>query len=210
MGKLVIKLQGKVVGEANLKLGDTSIGRKPGSDIVLADAVVSIEHAVIKTVGMKATLYDLDSTNGTFIENQRVKQHLLRNGETIIIGGYALVYRDEMNLDAPPVFGKRPPAALEPSVAQRSTTVIAPFAHLVGVDGSDKGKSLPLVKDVVPLDNPGKSPVRIARIAEGYVLEASIGPGEPRLNGKPVPPGGVVLQNGDIIDIAGMKYRFSK
>jgi hypothetical protein len=207
MGKLVIKFQNKLIGEVNLKLGDTTIGRKPGSDIVLDDAVVSAEHAVVRTVGVKSTIQDLDSTNGTFVENRRVKQHELRNGETIIIGGHSMIYRDELNLDAP-VFGKRPAASVAPSTAQRKTTVIAPFAQLLAVEGKDKGKHLPLVKDVVTLDNPGKNPARISRIPEGYVLEAAIGLGEPRLNDKPVPPGGQLLHKGDIVEIAGTKYQF--
>src|SRR6185369_3827161 len=106
MGKLVIKFQGRVVSEANLKLGDTTIGRNPASDVVLDDISVSGNHAVIKTVGVKSTIHDLKSTNGTFVENNRVTQHPLRSGETIIIGEYNLVYRDEVNFDAP-VFGSR-------------------------------------------------------------------------------------------------------
>ena len=208
MGKLVIKFQGKVVGEVSLKLGDMKIGRTPGCDIVLDDAVVSAEHAVVKTVGMKSTIRDLDSTNGTFIENRRVQQHELRHGETIIVGGHALIYRDDVNIEAP-MFGKRPAAAAAPSAAQRETTVIAPFAQLIAVEGKDKGKHVPLINAAIALDNPGKSPARISRSTDGYLLEAQVGPGEPRVNGRPVAPGGHLLEDGDIVDVAGTKFQFS-
>lgn len=208
MGKLVIKHQGKLVREVNLKLGDMKIGRKPGCDIVLPDKGVSGEHALITTVGLKSTIQDLGSTNGTFIENTRVKRHELRHGETIIISDHALIYRDEMNLDAPatPPFGEDTPAALSDS--QHHTTVLAAFAQLLITAGKDKGKNLPLVKQEITLDNPGKSPARILRVTEGYVVHAAVGPGEPRLNDKPVPPGGQLLADGDIIEVAGTKYRF--
>jgi pSer/pThr/pTyr-binding forkhead associated (FHA) protein len=209
MGKLVIKFQGKLVGEASLKLGDTKIGRNPASDIVLDNPAVSGEHALVKTVGLKSTIQDLGSKNGTFIENQRVQRHALRHGETIIIGDYALMYREDANLEAP-VFGKRPAASAVPTAAQRKTTVITPFAQLIAVEGKDQGKHVPLIKDVVTLDNPGKSPARIARTAEGYLLETTaVGPGEPRLNDKPLPPGGHLLESGDIVEVAGTKYEFS-
>src|SRR5688572_19649123 len=145
MGKLVIKSKGRPVGEVNLKLGDTTIGRAPGSDVVLDDPIVSAQHAVVKTVGMKSTIVDLGSTNGTFVENNRVKQHLLKNGESVIIGGYSLMYRDELNLDAP-AFGARPaPAAsVKPAPTQRETTVVTPFAQMIAVDGKDRGKRVPL------------------------------------------------------------------
>lgn len=208
MGKLVIKFQGKLVREVNLKLGDTKIGRKPGCGIVLDDKGVSSEHALIKTVGMKSSIQDLGSTNGTYVENQQVTQHELRSGETITIGGHSLVYRDTTNFDAP-AFGQRPPARTVPSAPQaRKTAVLAPFAQLLGVEGLEKGKRMPLIKEEVVLDKPGKNPARISRTANGYLLEASVGAGEPRLNDKPLPPGGQLLKNGDIIEVAGTKYQF--
>jgi pSer/pThr/pTyr-binding forkhead associated (FHA) protein len=210
MGKLVIKFQGKVVGEANLKLGETRIGRRPDCDVVLNDALVSGEHAVVTTVGMKSTIQDLGSKNGTFIENKRVTRHELRHGETIIVGGHALTYRDEMNLEAPAAFASAPkkPAAV-PNRDHSVTTEIASFAELRVIEGKDKGKRLPLIKDTVVLDNPGKNPARISRSKHGYVLEAQIGPGEPRLNGKPVPAGGMLLEPGDVIEVADTKFQFS-
>ncbi|MFL6624654.1 MAG: FHA domain-containing protein [Sulfurifustaceae bacterium] len=206
MGKLVIKFQGKLVRELNLKLGDTKIGRRPGCDIILDDTSVSGEHALVKTVGLKSTIADLDSTNGTFVENKRVKQHELRHGETIIIGEHSLLYRDDVNLDRPPL-GKHP-TGQAPAVSQEETTVLMAFAQLLGVEGKDKGKKVPLVKQDVTLDNPGKSPARILRTSEGYVLQGQVGPGEPRINDKPIPPGGHLLENGDIVEAGGTKFRF--
>jgi hypothetical protein len=207
MGKLVIKSQGKRVSEVNLKLGDTTIGRNPTCDIVLKDdKSVSGKHAVIKTVGRKSTLEDLGSTNGTFIEDKRVTRHELRHGETIVIGEHELVYRDDVTLDAP-VFGGRPAPAAPPETLQEKTRVITVYAQLLAVEGKDKGKRVPLVKEETTLDNPGKSPAHIYRTPDGYVLHAQIGPGEPRLNDRPVPPGGQLLESGDIIEVAGTKFQ---
>lgn len=208
MGKLVIRFEGKLVGEVSLKLGDTKIGRKAGCDIVLEDALVSGEHAVIKTVGMKSSIQDLDSTNGTFIEDKRVKQHPLRHGETIVIGGHSLIYRDDVNLDAP-AFGKRPvPSSLQAS-DQNVTTEIVNFSYLVAGDGRDKSKNVPLIKNEMIIGNPGKGSARITRTTDGYLLEAAMGPGEPMLNGRPVPPGGQIMENDDILEVLGIKYKFT-
>jgi hypothetical protein len=207
MGKLVIKHQGRLVDEINLKLGDTKIGRLPNCDIVLHDGAVSGEHAVVKTVGVKSTIQDLDSTNGTFIENKQIKQHELRHGETIIIGGHSLFYRSDLNLDAPLLNKGRPSEAPSPNNREQ-TTVLMAFAQLLAVHGVNKGKRVPLIKELVTLDNPGKNPARIHRTSEGYLLEASAGPGEPRLNDKPVPQGGQLLGKGDIIEVAGTKFQF--
>ncbi len=207
MGKLVIKFQGKPVGDVNLRLGDMTIGRHSTCDIVLNnDKSVSGTHAVIKTVGRKSTIEDLDSTNGTFLISGRITRHELRHGEGIIIGSHELIYRDDLVLDAP-VFGKGPSASAAPADSRDKTMVISVQAQLVATDGKDKGKRVPLVKEETLLDNPGKSPARIYRGPDGYVLHAQIGPGEPRLNDKPVPPGGQLLESGDIIEVAGTKFQ---
>lgn len=210
MGKLVIKNQGRLTGEIDLKLGDTKIGRLPTCDIVLDDPAVSGEHAVIKTVGIKSSIQDLGSTNGTFIENTRIKQHELKHGETILIGKHTLLYRAEVNLDAP-MFGRKPaPAPPPPTGQQEQTTVLVGFAQLLVMDGKNKGKRVPLIKETVTLENPGKNPARVHRTSEGYLLDAAAGPGEPRINGKPVPPGGHLLEKGDVIEVAGIHLQFSQ
>ena len=206
MGKLVIKFQDKPLRDVNLRLGDMMIGRKPDCDIVLNnDKSVSGHHAVIKTVGKKSTLEDLGSTNGTFIESARVTQHELRHGETIVIGSHELIYRDDFALDAP-AFARGSGAGADDS--RDKTTIISMQAQLIAVDGKDKGKRVPLVKKETVIDNPGKSPARIYREQDGYVMHAQLGPGEPRINDRPVPHGGQILENGDIIEVAGTKYQF--
>lgn len=211
MGKLVIKFRGNVVADIGIKLGDMTIGRDPACDIVLKDdKAVSKRHAMIKTVGAQSAIEDLSSTNGTFLGAKRLKRHRLRGGDTIIIGEHELVYRDEVTLEMP-AFGSRPMArATLPEMSQENTRIITGFARLLAVEGKDAGKSVALMKEETVLDNPGKSPARIYRSPDGYVLNAQIGPGEPRLNDKPVPPGGQLLANGDIIDVAGTKYQFVK
>ena len=207
MGKLVIKFRGKQVGDVNLKLGDTTIGRHSTCDIVLNDdKSVSGTHAVIKTVGRKSTLEDRGSTNGTFIETERVTQHELRHGETIIIGEHELIYRDELVLDKSG-FGKGTGASVASADSFDKTRIISMHAQLVAVEGKDKGKRVPLVKEETLIENPGKGPARIYRGPDGYVLHAQLGPGEPRINDKPVPPGGQILENEDVIEVAGTKFQ---
>ena len=210
MGKLVIKFQGKPIGDVNLKLGDTTIGRHDTCDIVLnSDKSVSGKHAVIKTVGLKSTFEDLNSTNGSFIEAVRITKHELKHGETITIGDHELIYRDELVLDAPAP-SKSKSASAMPANLQDTTRIISMHAQLLATEGKDKGKRVPLVKEETLLDNPGKSPARIYRGPDGYVLHAQLGPGEPRINGKPVPPGGQILEDGDVIDVAGTKFQVFK
>ncbi|HDN79893.1 MAG TPA: FHA domain-containing protein [Chloroflexi bacterium] len=79
----------------------TLIGRDPRlCDIAFPDILVSRQHAKIITDGEKFYLYDLESTNGTFVNGQRVLGAIeLHNGDRIRIGpNIELIFRCEDGL----------------------------------------------------------------------------------------------------------------
>lgn len=64
------------------------IGRNDRSDIVIADSFVSAQHARIYLKDEQYWLEDLNSVNGTFLNDVRVKQPtVLVNGDEIRVGG---------------------------------------------------------------------------------------------------------------------------
>ncbi len=74
------------------------VGRAPPADLVLEGAAVSRRHCRFDAVADKIVLTDMNSTNGTFIEGNRLTAPVtLEDGTTIIIGGHRLRYqrRDE-------------------------------------------------------------------------------------------------------------------
>ena len=70
-----------------LTLGSMSIGRRPGSDILLHDPLVSHAHAVIETTPHRVTVRDDNSTNGTQVNGVEISQPTdLRPGDTVSMG----------------------------------------------------------------------------------------------------------------------------
>ncbi|MBK7092246.1 MAG: GGDEF domain-containing protein [bacterium] len=63
-----------------------TIGRMADLDIPIDDENVSRRHAEIVLEGDCVKLRDLDSTNGTFVNSQRVKESVLCDGDLILIG----------------------------------------------------------------------------------------------------------------------------
>src|SRR6476469_1164736 len=69
-----------------------TIGREAGVDLVLAGGKASRRHAALRVLpDGRATLYDLGSSNGTFVNGRRIQSTLLQGGEQIQIGDTVLV-----------------------------------------------------------------------------------------------------------------------
>lgn len=82
----VLFLKGHLLGKlCTLHKGATIIGRSVQADIPLKDAGVSREHSEIEVDGENATIKDLGSTNGTFVNNKRITRHVLKDGDKIQI-----------------------------------------------------------------------------------------------------------------------------
>ncbi len=70
-----------------------SIGRNPASDIPLQAPNISWQHARLDQTAQGSVLVDLNSTNGTFVNGQRISTpHLLRKDDVIQIGPFRLVF----------------------------------------------------------------------------------------------------------------------
>ncbi len=84
------------VGEEHLLTGETtSIGRAVDNDIVITSKRVSREHARVRRVGWRTVLEDANSTNGTFLNDERILSPVdLRDGDRIAIGGVTFVFHD--------------------------------------------------------------------------------------------------------------------
>jgi hypothetical protein len=79
----------------NVSLGPDPvlIGRDPQNDVVLDDRRVSRKHAEIRLRLGRYTLYDLQSTNGTYVNGRRVAEKVLDDGDTISVGGLEITFR---------------------------------------------------------------------------------------------------------------------
>ena len=74
-------------GEFPLKMDkQIVIGRSSELDMVLVEDMVSRKHAKITISSNKITIEDLGSTNGTFVNGEKIRQARLKEGDRILIG----------------------------------------------------------------------------------------------------------------------------
>jgi len=105
MFKLLQIVGGNVVAEHELSEAPLTIGRHPGNSLQPDDASVSGRHASITVVPsaylddcMEVKLEDLGSTNGTLVNDQPVRSHLLKHGDRVTIGTLEFKFIDEQVL----------------------------------------------------------------------------------------------------------------
>jgi hypothetical protein len=102
MAKLILSLEGSVIREIPLDKERITIGRRPQNDIQIENLAVSGEHACIVTILNDSFLEDLGSTNGTLVNGNPIKKHILQNNDVIEIGKYKMKYVVEAGTAAAP------------------------------------------------------------------------------------------------------------
>lgn len=90
----IVVLTGSRKGEVHPLDREISFGRSPDNTIQMDDMQVSRRHAVVIPAKEGALLRDLGSGNGTFVNGQRVLEHLLQDGEVFMMGRQQFQFRE--------------------------------------------------------------------------------------------------------------------
>ena len=112
MAKLVILTQGMTDRSHELKADRTTIGRVEDNMFQISEPSVSSHHCEVFLRGNDVVIKDLDSTNGTFINNQKIAESVLKPGQTLRLGNIEL----RLDTGAPSAAGT-PAAAPAPAPA---------------------------------------------------------------------------------------------
>jgi hypothetical protein len=91
----IVIINGENAGAAFPIKGTTSLGRADSNSIPLKDSKASRQHAQIQKQGNEFILLDLNSSNGTFVNGERIDEHVLSNGDEIMIGDSILQFQLE-------------------------------------------------------------------------------------------------------------------
>jgi hypothetical protein len=130
MAKLIIKAPGMPAVDINLPAGVHRLGRSLNTDCQIAHPSVSKSHCELTIDETSAAIKDLSSTNGTWIDGQRIGQSPLLPGQSVRLGEVEIVYAPadasasgELKLAAPP-----PPGPEDPPPQPASIRLGVPLA----------------------------------------------------------------------------------
>lgn len=104
-----------------------TIGRDSSNSVAINDAEVSRRHSRLSFQGGKYVIEDLGSTNGTFVNGQRLAGPVvLKAGDVVSLGEQIVLMYDAVNMDpGATVVVSRKPTRVEPPPAQVSAPIYA-------------------------------------------------------------------------------------
>ena len=110
MASLLITSEGFGNQVIRLKLGVTRVGRSPKNDVQLEHPTISANHCEISLSHDGLSIRDCDSTNGTFLTDERILEARLEAGQQVRLGDIELVVESTEVVVAIPKFDVPKPA----------------------------------------------------------------------------------------------------
>ncbi|MFH1092234.1 MAG: FHA domain-containing protein [Pseudomonadota bacterium] len=106
MARLILSLKGRELDKFLLGQGKVSIGRTPDCDIKIDNPAISRKHATIEFSGDEYILNDLQSSNGTFLNGERIAEpSKLKPGDVIGLAKFELQFQDSPRAEVEKVLG---------------------------------------------------------------------------------------------------------
>jgi FHA domain len=123
MAKLVVLTQSMAGRSYDLATERTTVGRVEENAFQIAEPSVSSRHCEILLQGADIVVKDLNSTNGTFINGEKISEGVLKPGQTLRLGNV------ELKLDvpgAPAAAVSAPPSSPSAPAAPSAAPAAAP------------------------------------------------------------------------------------
>ena len=124
MAKLVILTQGMTGRAHELNVDRTTIGRVEDNTFQIADASVSSHHCEVLLRGGEVLIRDLNSTNGSFINDAQITESVLKPGQKLRLGQIEL--KLEAEATAPTAVAPMASAAPAAPARKAEATMVMP------------------------------------------------------------------------------------
>ena len=215
MSKLTLSFKGNILKVYPILKGKMLIGSDPSCTIHIDSLALDPQHARIDTDVDEQTsvLVDLPGEFETFVNQQKIDKHLLKDGDQIRVGKHLLTYKfeeDHNMMSASDIPALPDVEEIDPEAAFSGNG--KPEGQRAGwlqiLNGQNLGKTLSLNRSMTNLGKPGVATAVIARRNEGYFLSHLEGKIPPTINDKPIGEHSIKLDDGATIQIGNIKMQF--
>jgi predicted component of type VI protein secretion system len=230
MARLILVFNKKVIKDYPFTKESMTVGRNQDNDIVIDNLAVSGFHARIDKTGDNYILTDLQSTNGTFVNDKKIISQKLQHKDKMTIGKHMLFFAmsqqeqakaKETTLDRTMILDTVRQKELLAKQAEKKGMDIPLKPEKIGlisfIDGSDQGE-IELSKKLTKIGKAETSEVRLG----GFLMPATAATISRRPNGYAITPTSgtkvkvnnqvikesYFLKEFDTIEIASYKFQF--
>ncbi len=218
---IVVKKDGEVVFEYSIEDLPVQIGRKSDNHIVLDERNVSRKHARILKKDDQFFIEDLESTGGTQVNGEPVKEKDIHTGDLIQIGSYQLLFNSGIPEDERTIYDAEESTVLEEGTEMdedRTLFYEEPVAKLVVVKSEALEGEILLEEEetVIGRDADAGIPIEDKRISrkhcriwldgDAYKITDLGSSNGTFVNGKKVTE--QALENGDTLQIGSSTFSF--
>ncbi|MBW1887193.1 MAG: FHA domain-containing protein, partial [Deltaproteobacteria bacterium] len=229
MARLILMFNKQVIKEYPLLKESVTIGRDEDNTITIDNLAVSGYHARIDIAGPDFIVTDLQSTNGTFVNDKKVVSHKLSHGDNVMVGKHVILFvgiekgkaeEEDQKMDMDKTMMLDTAKQKELLAKQQAAPQAAKAAEKIGVieaiDGSDIGE-IELTKKLIKIGKADTSEIKlsglfmpatvatISRRPSGYIIASTAG--KLKVNGEVIKEN-VQLKDFDTIEVGSYKLQF--
>mgnify|MGYP001111563137 CR=1 FL=1 len=121
------------------------VGRSDDMQIQITHPSISSNHAEFRNEGGDYRLVDLGSTNGSRVNDEKIDESMLRNGDVVMLGNILFAYESEVSVDAPPLPDAETKVDLAGSSGGPRPTEFKNLAPIKKTKGGGGGFPLPVL-----------------------------------------------------------------
>jgi pSer/pThr/pTyr-binding forkhead associated (FHA) protein len=231
MARVIVVFNKKVMKEYPFSKDSMTIGRDEVNEIVIDNLAVSGHHARIDITGDIYILTDLQSTNGTFVNDKKITSHKLQHKDKITIGKHLLFFAMSKQEQAKAKAGELEKTMILDTAqhkellnkqAEKKAMDVSAQKGKIGVisfiNGSSEGE-IQLTKKLTKIGKAETSEMRlgglfmpptaatISRRPNGYAITATTGKTKVKVNNKVIKES-YYLKDFDTVEIGSYKFQF--
>lgn len=208
MAKLTLSFKDKVLKVYYVEPGEMVIGSDPACQIHIDSLALQPHHASISTENRKSVVRDLETPDGTYVDNKKLTEpHQLKHDEEIRVGKHTLLFTTE------PVdeLGDELTSPIDPDSSELKIVQKAQPKHawLQLMNGANVGKTISLTRNMTNIGKAGVQTAVIARRDEGFFISHLEGERPPLVDGQPIGDKSWKLEDGNVIQIGNIKMQFT-
>ncbi|MFC1821249.1 FHA domain-containing protein [Thermodesulfobacteriota bacterium] len=234
MPKLVLTFNKQVIKELPFLKDSVTIGRNDDNTIPIDNLAVSGYHARIDKAGSDCIITDLQSTNGTFVNDKKIVSHKLVHGDKVIVGKHVIFFvstekgkadaaapeAKKMDMDKTMMLdtAKQKELLSKQATGTKAAKAVEKVGVISFIDGSDLGE-IELTKKLTKIGKADTAEVKlsgmlmgataatISRRPAGYTISFAGGMAKLKVNGEVVKEH-VQLKDFDTIEVGSYKFQF--